>query len=377
MNISYNASAIVANNYLNINDKKAATVMERLASGFKINHAKDNASGLAIARRMNAQIEGTGAATSNSNDGISVIDTLDGALTEVHDMLQRMNELSIKAATGTLNYEDRAMIDEEVQQLKSEISRVTRQTSFNGQVLMNGTFANRAYAVDESGKKSEDVEPIYTGDETQSGKYNVNISRTGDSITVTDAGGDGYLTISSASPLETVVNGNLLTIRGDNDFSMVLKLDEDYTGGEVELEVAGFGGMRLQIGPNEGQTLQMNIPDISLDFLGIANTKVIPDSKDNDDTSDADAAIDQIKYAISQLSQVRAHCGAYQNRLEHIVSSLEISEESLSSAYSQIMHSDVATEMTDFTSYQLMVQAGISMVAQANERPQEVLQLLQ
>ena len=145
MIINYNVSSMIANNALARNDAVLSKSLERLSSGYKINHAKDNAAGLAMSRRMNAQIKGLSVAGDNANDGISIMEIADGAMSEVHDILQRMNELAVKAENGTLNDEDRGMIDEELQALKDEIERIGDTTQFNGQNLLNGHFDLKGY----------------------------------------------------------------------------------------------------------------------------------------------------------------------------------------------------------------------------------------
>ena len=133
MKINYNASAVIANNYLNKSDNKLRDSLARLSSGLKVVNPKDNPSGLAMARRMNSQIENLDQATQNAGDGVSVIEIADGALSEIHEMLQRINELAVKASTGTITDDDRLTIDNEVQQLKEEITRIANETEFNGQ----------------------------------------------------------------------------------------------------------------------------------------------------------------------------------------------------------------------------------------------------
>ena len=148
MKISYNAAAMRASNALNASDSRVSKSLGRLSSGLKITASKDNPSGYAIGRRMNTQIIGIGAATQSANNGISVIETADGALTEVHEMLQRMNELAVKGETGTLTTTDRMTLEAEVKQLKSEITRISTDTEFNGQTLLDGTFDLRGYTDD-------------------------------------------------------------------------------------------------------------------------------------------------------------------------------------------------------------------------------------
>ena len=145
MRINYNVSAMISNNALTNNDNLLTKSLQRLSSGYKLNNAKDNPAGLAMAKRMNAQIEGISVAGQNASDGVSIIETADGALSEVSDMLQRMNELAVKASNGTMTQEDREIIQSEIAQLKSEITRVADTTEFNGQKLLNGEFARKGY----------------------------------------------------------------------------------------------------------------------------------------------------------------------------------------------------------------------------------------
>lgn len=167
MKISYNSAAMHANNALNMSDKRLSQSLKKLSSGLKITASKDNPSGYAIGRRMNAQIAGVAVATQNSNRGISIIETADGALTEVHDMLQRMNELAVKGATGTLTTMDRQTLNQEMKQLKEEVARIAKDTEFNGQALLDGTFDLRGYT------NSQVAKVDYYSDEVLANKYTI------------------------------------------------------------------------------------------------------------------------------------------------------------------------------------------------------------
>ena len=168
MKISYNSAAMHANNALNASDKRVSQSLKRLSSGLKVTAAKDNPSGYAIGRRMNAQITGVSVATENANRGTSSIETADGALTEVHDMLQRMNELAVKGATGTLTTTDREMLNQELKQLKQEVTRIATDTEFNGQPLLDGSFDLRGYT------NSQIATVDYYSDEVLAKQYTVN-----------------------------------------------------------------------------------------------------------------------------------------------------------------------------------------------------------
>lgn len=366
MRINYNVSAMLSNNALANNDNALAKSLERLSSGLKINHAKDNPAGLAMAYRMHAQIRGVDAANQNAGDGVSVIETADGALTEVAAMLQRMNELSVKSATGTMTDEDRATIQDEVAQLKEEIQRVSETTEFNGQKLLNGEFASKGFTNDNDVKVnsySKDVPiKVYTID-------NLSVAPNADGIL--ELTGKPQFGPEFPSDAKAEMRDNLVIIKGGNSFEMTLEVPE--TGGtytDLEVDVTGIGSMRLQVGANEGQVLEVDIPNMSLLNMSIENVDV--STKEG-----ADMAIDRIDEAIQFVSSVRGKLGAYQNRLESTINSLDITSETMTAAYSRIMDVDMAEEMTEYTTNQVLTQAGTSMLAQANERPSQVLQLLQ
>ena len=374
MRINYNVSAMLSNNALANNDSLLTQSLERLSSGLKINHAKDNPAGLAMAKRMNAQIEGLNVANQNASDGVSVISIADGALTEVSDMLQRMNELAVKAANGTMTEEDDAVVQAEIAQLKEEITRVSETTEFNGQKLLNGEFSWKGYINDPA---ALDIKVnSYTSD-VPAKEYTI------DSLTVgaKDADGnyvvnDGDITLGEGFPEDATVSveKDLLTIKAGNGFEMKLDLSRvDEAGdtyGKFTIDATGIGAMRLQIGANEGQVLAVDIPALTLQNMGIEDLKV-------DTAEDAKKAIEDIKGAITYVSNLRGKLGAYQNRLESTINSLDVSVENMTAAYSRLMDVDMAEEMTNYTTYQVLTQAGTSMLAQANERPSQVLQLLQ
>ena len=377
MKISYNSAAMHANNALNMSDKRLSQSLKKLSSGLKITASKDNPSGYAIGRRMNAQIAGVAVATQNSNRGISIIETADGALTEVHDMLQRMNELAVKGATGTLTTMDRQTLNQEMKQLKEEVARIAKDTEFNGQALLDGTFDLRGYT------NSQVAKVDYYSDEVLANKYTI------DGLEVFyDADGkiDLDQTKNSFQPGEnfpdgveiTEVGQDKITITGNQDFKMTIAVTPPTpnvntsvvcatAGQELVVDVIDIGSMDMQTGANEGQQLEIRIPTISLDRLGIEKTT----------KQSSDDAITEIKGAIMYVSDARSRLGAYQNRLEHTVSNLDVTNENMTASYSRIMDADIAEEMTAYTTEQVISQAATSMLAQANERPSQVLQLLQ
>lgn len=456
MRINYNVSAMLTNNNLANNDNLLAKSLQRLSSGLKINAAKDNPAGLAMAKRMNSQLESLAVATQSAGDGVSVIETADGALAEISDMLQRMNELAIKAANGIESENDRQIIQAEVKQLTQEIERVAETTEFNGQKLLNGEFSLKGYVsgTPTNGVKlssySKDVTakiyaisgmvvkenptPRYTitvdQDELEKNGFppGCTASINNNLVTIKDAAGAEVRTMSlveaeklsgltikenlvprymvTVDPADLEKGGfpkgctasmkdNLVTIKGTNGFEMTLDLtdamkkqgfpdpNDTLTLPDFNVDIKGFGSMVLQVGANEGQVLEVEIPKISLSEMGLNNYFVKDENGKeiwtlNVTTQDsAREGIDRISGAVGFISRIRGQLGAYQNRLESTINSLNVTTENMTAAYSRIMDVDMAEEMTNYTTYQVMTQAATSMLAQANERPSQVLQLLQ
>lgn len=374
MRINYNVSAMISNNALHKSEDALSQSLERLSSGLKINHAKDNPAGLAMAKRMNAQLEGLSQSTQNAANGISVIETADGAMSEMHAILQRMNELAVKARNGVQTDEDRETIQDEVSQLKAELERIRNDTEFNGQKLLNGEFELKGYT------SEKEIKVNSYSDTVAAAVYDF------DSLTVTkDAEGNVTSVAMAAAtpselPADAAVDGNSIkdnkvTIKGTNGFELELDLSACPAGttttcSDLKVDLTGIGAMRLQVGANEGQILAIRIPDVSTDNMGIKDL-------DLSTVEGADAAIESVSRAISYVSAVRSRLGAYQNRLESNMGSQDITVENMTAAYSRIMDVDMAEEMTEYTKNQVLTQAGTSMLAQANERPSQVLQLLQ
>jgi len=373
MRINYNVSAMIANNALSRNDDALSASLERLSSGLKINHAKDNPAGLAMGKRMNAQIEGLSIANQNASNGISVMETADGALGEMQSILQRMNELAVKASTGTLSADDRSIINDEIVQLKEELTRIKNTTEFNSMPLLNGEFSYKGYTSDEKIKVEEysDGMPIneeYLIDQLVIDDYD---PATGEFNDITFTSSDPKLAGATVKEIKE----NTVTIETQEGYEIKLDVSRykndtaPITVTDLELDLTGIGAMRLQIGANEGQVLEIPIPDVSLKHMGIENLDVLT-------PENAEAAIDSVDTALAYLSSVRSKLGAYQNRLENNVTNLNVTSENMTSAYSRIMDVDMAEEMTSYTTNQILTQAATSMLAQANERPQQILQLL-
>lgn len=572
MRINYNISSIIARNCLNNNDTRLSDSIKRLSSGYKINSAADDAAGLAISLKMSAQLRCLKQANNNANDGVSVVNTADGAMTEMHEILQRMNELAIQAANGTNADSDREQIQLEIDQLVQELDRIAETTQFNAQNLLDGSFAYKGYT------NTENVKVMSYGDGVTSGTYMIkgleyyhdeDTIKDFDAYIKNDANGkvthEDKFSATSADKVRnalvttTTINSGLkafpdgsrviledenIVIKGENDFEVKLTLNdrtavkgsgvtttstvkyfstdsfknvrvesadgktkynirevnivkatdekgvqlpnttttinsgatqnpysgltEDFAdafkdvfpdkaikvtdckfdekkgefsitaaatddlnnpktktfkviienpsgwdekkdgnyinsldpavkanylnhyldthtdttrttykvGNEADdknsilLDLTGKGAMRLQVGANEGQVIQVEIPALQALYLGVKDLDITTEDK-------ATAAIDIVGDAINQLSSIRAKIGAYANRIEHTIANLDNTEENMTAAYSRIMDVDMATEMTEYSTVQVLVQSSTAMLAQANERPQSVLQLLQ
>ena len=394
MKVNYNVSAMIAGNALQRNDTLLSESLERLSSGLKIANAKDNPSGLAMSRRMNAQIEGLGVAGNTSNDAISIVQVADGTLSEIQEILQRMNQLSIQASTDTLTDSDRETIQQEITLLKDEIERMAATTQFNGQCILDGSFDLKGYAtVSESGSAfatDSSVKVVSYSDAIEAGQYeitgidvsflhltgttgvdkkgiffenesdkNIQINR------ITSTGKENYM----PSGMLAEINGDVLTLSDSTGRKVSVQIDRHFNG-TINLDLTANGAMTMQVGANEGQTIDIRIPKVNMTTLGIYNM-------DMANPKGAREAIENVKGALAEISSIRSRLGAYQNRLEHTSSSIDITVENMTAAYSRIMDVDMAEEMTVYSTQQVLSQAGISMMAQANERPSQILQLLQ
>ena len=269
MRIQHNISALNTHRNLTFNNSQAAKNLEKLSSGYKVNRAGDDAAGLAISEKMRGQIRGLDMATKNAQDSVSLIQTAEGALNETHAILQRMRELSVQSANDTNVDADRGAIQKEIDALQTEITRISTDTEFNTQKLLNSSFKDKVF----------------------------------------------------------------------------------------------------HIGANEGQQVKLSIKDMSAGALKVSGLKV-------DTQGDADKAITTINNALSAVSSQRSDLGAIQNRLEHTINNLGATSENLTAAESRIRDTDMAKEMMGFTKNNILMQAAQSMLAQANQQPQGVLQLL-
>lgn len=531
MKINLNMSAVTANNQLRRTENRLQASMERLSSGLKINRPGDNPAGMAISNRMKEQIDALDQAENNANDGVSVLQIADGALNEVSSILQRIRELSVQAASDTYCYEDKYSIQEEIDQLKDEVNRVSTDTEYNNKVLLDGSSDTRVYSEVYKGNKTpallytEDITRILTSDTVDAGEYDFTVDATAtkavngfdissitnitndsdtlsgigitgkECITINDAyfefdgnttkakfmeslretaekanvdmyNDKGEITIASKSygssaSLEikmtsgigkiasngfelkesgtgltskaildqdgNLVNssydqdavtgeysmttsgmnakitiltsnstsgtgdlncsdslfsqnatysadGNRVVIKDNNGFSIDFYINSEQVTTnapiDISLDVTDIGTMTMQIGANQYQTMDVRIPEVSSESLYIDQVSVL--------TSDeASKSITICDDAIEKLSSIRSRIGAYQNRLDYAVDSLSETQENLTAAYSRLLDTDMAEEMVTYANQNILNQAGISVLTQANDLPQQVLSLLQ
>jgi flagellin len=377
MVINHNIAALNTFNQLSKNEKAQRSSLEKLSSGSRINSAADDAAGLAISQKMTAQANGLNQASSNAQDGISLVQTAEGALSETQSILQRMNTIATQAANGTLAANDRAAVGTEVTQLNAEIDRIATTTKFNGQTLLNGTFgvqldsaANTSgLAVGSSGVTSIDI-----GNAAASKTYTIGgVSGT---VTLSDGAGNTQ-TLSNVDGVAGTLNFDKLGVKiGVNSSwataTLAAAKDTGATSsaGTVKTTAAGVA-VNLQIGSESGQTLGITIGMMDKSAAGL-NTVGVGVAT----TADASTAMSNIQSAIDKVSLQRANLGAYQNRLDHTINNLTTESQNLTAASSAITDVDMAKEMMNYTKNNILNQAAQAMLAQANQLPQGALQLL-
>ncbi len=377
MRINSNTTAVITGNYLTRAENSLANSSKKLSSGYKINNASDNPSGYALSSKMKAQIRSLEKACDNTDMATDFIVTADGALQEVHNILQRMNELAVKSSNGTMTEADRGAIDAEVRQLSSEIERIAKQTNFNDNPILDGTYEYRGYT------DNENVKVLGYNQDTSVGDYQLSLAISVASSNTDPVTGDPVYEYEPKSFTTSVtypdgsgkewkgsILGDVVTLTGEDGTEVSLELSGAAVPSGVNLTMEKKGAMRVQVGDHEGDVIEMNIPEISLKKMGIDRIDLSTEQGSKD-------AITCIQNALDYTSKVRSQLGAYQNRLEHTGDSLDVTVESLNSSFVTLTDTDMAAEMTEYTKLQVLSQAATSMLAQANEFPQQALQLLQ
>lgn len=448
MRINHNIAALNTYRQLSANNSSTQKSLEKLSSGLRVNRAGDDAAGLAISEKMRGQIRGLNQASSNANDGISLIQTAEGALNETQSILQRMRELAVQSSNDTNTAEDRTEIQKEIDQLTQEIERIGNSTEFNTKKLLNGGAAvsasksgldeARVSVIGGSAKTQAASQVVLTGwteakaatdvttktfltsntalgdaggaitlqgisfsftaahtvqnvldtinsagigitathTATQGITFSTNAVGSAATMTVggatgvfagvdTDLGDDASVTTASGS-YSSVGNKITMTSGGAEG----LEFTVSGATGVATIKVDNNGGLNMHIGANENQTMYISISDMRATALGVNAIDVTT-------KTGAESAIKTIQDALNNVSSERAKIGSYQNRLEHTINNLGTTSENLSASESRIRDVDMAKEMMEFTKNNILSQAAQAMLAQANQQPQSVLQLLQ
>ena len=414
MVVQHNLTAMNSNRMLGLTQGTQAKSTEKLSSGYKINRAADDAAGLAISEKMRKQIRGLTQASANAQDGISAVQTAEGALTEVHDMLQRMNELAVKAANGTNSESDRKAIQDEVDQLTTEIDRVSTTTKFNETYLLKGTNATTGKTGELTYKSANTNVPSIssstgfkeisvasaatsgttggTGNET---KYNtkdiefngvtyklisdIAANSSNDTALSADKVVSNLTASDGTTKAFTSFENLMAAMRKDNAADIKNVSSSTSKTGAQTIKVEAFADLNnaadlsLHVGADStaDNKISMNISNLSARGLGVNGLRV-----DGDNGDKATAAIDTIAAALQKVSDQRASLGAIQNRLEHTINNLDNVVENTTSAESAIRDTDMATEMVKYSNNNILAQAGQAMLAQANQSNQGVLSLL-
>ena len=400
MRINTNLNAMTALNSATKNTALAGSSMEKLSSGLKINKAADNATGLAISEKMRSQIRGLDQASQNTQDGISVVQTAEGAIEEVGNIVQRMRELSVQAANETNTGSDRSKISEELTQLHEEIDRIAESTQFNGKDLLNGTNTVRVenghtvnQAANGNAKDKVTIEvqdgfdfdalpddlkiklkdadgTIHTSNVKDAG-YGITITG-GDTTTKTKINQGGTITITDTNGKSikfTVKDAAGIDFANEVDLGKKAATTEEISGKEIS----------LQVGANtaDSQTLKVKIENVSTDSLGLDADTITKMAKEGTKgTTAANEMIKSLDKALERVNTSRANLGAMQNRLETTASNLTTSNENLTAAESRIRDVDVAEEMMNLSKLNLINQAAQAMMSQAKSQPEGVMQLL-
>ncbi len=444
MKINHNISAQLANVNLKKTDNRLTSSLQKLSTGYKINKAADDAAGMAISNKMRTQIRALDQASRNAADGDSVIQTAEGSLTEIESILQRIRELGVEAANDTYTLEDREAIQEEVDQMLSEIDRISSTTEFNGKGLLDGSSARTVMS------NSLAVRPLSASVEVMRGTYNITVDTIAEPATLTynfsglstviingnefalsaneadakaeiieacdamnidvegdlaaltlttratgsaqwiaindeqpEYGKDATVTLGDGEPgfgpadeFSYMAVGGKVTIVSSDGFEIQVDVLKAQAGSEATVRVEDAGYMELQIGANEYQTLNVNFAEVNCVCLGLRDSDGV-DLINACSQHGATTMLDVLDDAILAVSAARSALGAYQNRLDATQNSLDISSENMTDAMSRIMDTDMASEMTNYTQLSVLSQAATSMLSQANNRPQQIMSLLQ
>ncbi len=404
MIINHNIAALNTYNRLAVTNGQTNKALEKLSSGLRINRAGDDAAGLAISEKMRGQIRGLDMASKNAQDSISLIQTAEGALTETHSILQRMRELAVQSANDTNTDQDRKELQAEVKNLISEIDRIGNTTEFNTKKLLDGSAKGVKEAVagtvnvnnnssitlnatDMAGLVSEYADSglkdgafmiVRVADDASTNAFVSSdwkiVMNTGSALSVSEAASLGIELTSDQIAFGSLIMGagsdNVAVTGGSMNALMKVGESITFVFGKYEAASNDLGNsIMTQIGANAGQTMFIAIGDMRAKAIGV-------DVIDISTKFGAQTAIETVNLALTKVSSQRSSLGAMQNRLEHTINNLGAASENLTAAESRIRDVDMAKEMMNFTKSNIISQAATAMLAQANQQPQGVLQLL-
>jgi flagellin len=391
MIINTNVMAINAQRNLSITSGKLGKALEQLSSGQRINRSADDAAGLAISEKMRSLIRGLQQGSRNGQDGISMIQTAEGALSEVHNILQRMRELAVQAGNSTLSTSDRTAIGEEMLTLRNEIDNIAARTKFNGLNLLTGSLSTSqsggtlitglalSTTVDAA-VSSVDVSKLRPGTTYTFSQVDADTARLSDGTTSVDVdiadatvGADGTLSISFNGAIQATVTVVGAAAKTTDD--VLADLD-----GQTIITAAGSGSASFRVGAEATDQIAVSFDDMRASAIGTVGDTVADLVTDNTSVSDitkASTLMTSLDQAIGDVSSVRAKLGAAQNQIEAAVNSLGVVAENLAASESRIRDADIAKVSSQMVSAQIMQQAGVSVLSQANSSAQAVLKLLQ
>ena len=388
MFINTNVAALNAQRNLNVTGGKMSKALEQLSSGLRINRAADDAAGLAISEKMRSQIRGMQMGLRNAQDGVSMIQTAEGALNETHAILQRMRELTVQAGSTILSSSDRTSVGEELLTLRNELDNIASRSRFNGLNLLTGALSvtTASTIADVVGTGGTATVGIDVSKADAGTTYNITAS-TAD-LTVTNATTKVAQTITVAAMGGTVGDSQVLNF---DAVGVKLTVDQTVAGvitgaeGAADLALgtvvtaAGSGNATFRVGSEITDNVSVGFNDLRSSALGGAGTELstlVADNTAVSSTALADALLGALDTAISEVSTQRAKLGAAQNQMESAIASVAVSVENLSASESRIRDADIAMVSSELVTRQIMQQAGVSVLAQANQSPQAVLSLL-
>jgi len=385
MGLSINQNIAAVNSYRNLSNTQndLSKSLEKLSSGFRINRAADDAAGLAISEGLRSQVGGLKVAARNAQDGISVVQTAEGALTEVHSILQRVRDLAVQAGNDSNNTEARANIKTESDSLVSELDRISKSTNFNGTKLLDGSAGTLKFQVGADGNADSQISVDLSGANVKAIADSLGAAASGTTLAVdtpTLVAGAQSFSITTPGATKTVTTasvgaaGDIKTVQqladklnSDSAFSADLTASVDK---DNKLVVQAKNGGTVVGGATAGTDASSG--------TGVGTSAAVTGTTGLDFSSAANAqnSITRIDAQIKSVSTARAGLGALQNRFEHTIKNVNVAVENLSASESRIRDTDMASEMVSFTRAQILSQAGTAMLAQANQIPQGVLSLL-